>query len=289
MKNEIRPRLSPEEYEVVQNFRNKHEIPKPQPQNPPKILLFDIETAPLKAYLWRMWQQGVALDMTDGGWYVLCWAAKWLFGDKVMSDVMTRKEVKKEDDKRVVTSIWQLIDEANILIGHNIIKFDLKRLRWRWLIHKMKPPLPYKTVDTYGVSQKEFDPPSRKLDGMNRDMGIRRKIETEAKLWMDSIAAKEKALLGLETYCKGDVLATEDHYLEVRPWIHSHPNIGLYLELDEPVCSNCGSTNIDWSGHYYTQVAKYRAGRCECGAIVRMRKNKLSKEKRENLAIGTAK
>jgi len=288
MEKEIRPRLNEEEYAVIQNFRNTREVPMPKPQAPPSILLFDIETAPLKAYLWSMWQQGVSLEMTDGGWYVLCWAARWLFSDEVMSDVVTPREVKIENDKRVVASVWDLIDKADILVGHNIDKFDLKRLRWRWLIHEMKPPMPFRTVDTLKVAKKEFDPPSRKLDGINKFLGKTRKIKTDAQLWIDCIEGDKQALRDIEEYCRGDVFALEDTYLAFRPWIHSHPNIGLYRELDEPVCSNCGGTDIKWKGYYYTDISKFRAGRCECGAIVRLRQNEYPKEKRKNLAIGTA-
>jgi len=48
-----------------------------------KILILDIETAPLLANLWGIWNQNVQLDNIYCDWFILTWAAKWLFEDKV--------------------------------------------------------------------------------------------------------------------------------------------------------------------------------------------------------------
>src|SRR5690554_3159719 len=90
----------------------------------PKILIFDIETAPMKAFVWRRWKQNIYLDQTISEWFMISWAAKWLYDPHVMSGILTPEEIKKEDDTRIVRSIWQLIDEADIIIGHNCKKFD---------------------------------------------------------------------------------------------------------------------------------------------------------------------
>ena len=36
-------------------------------------------------------------------------------------------------NKRVLKSIWNLLDEADIVIGHNGDRFDLRKLRWRFI------------------------------------------------------------------------------------------------------------------------------------------------------------
>ena len=45
----------------------------------PKILVFDIETSPLKAFVWSRWKQNIYLDQTISEWFAISWAAKWLF------------------------------------------------------------------------------------------------------------------------------------------------------------------------------------------------------------------
>ena len=284
---EIRPRLSPDEYAVVQRYRNNR-VTVPTTHEAPKILLFDIETAPMKSFLWSIWQKGVQPDQVTNDWFILTWAAKWLFNSKTLSEGLTGKEARKESDTSILKGIWQLLDEADIVIGHNSDKFDIRRLNTRFLINGMGPPLPYRSIDTLKVVQKHFAFSSNRLDQVNRTLGLPRKMETKFELWKKCVEGDEKALKKMRKYNKRDVNILEETYLTLRPWIKSHPNIGLYLDLDEPVCSNCGSTDIMWVGHYCTNVSKFRAGRCECGAIVRMRQNEISKKVRKTLAIGCA-
>ena len=285
---EIRPRLSPDEYAVVQAYRNNR-VTVPTPHEAPKILLFDIETAPMKSFLWSIWQKGVQPDQVTNDWFILTWAAKWLFDSKPLSEGLTGKEARKESDTSILKGIWQLLDEADIVIGHNSDKFDIRRLNTRFLINGMGPPLPYRSIDTLKVVQKHFAFSSNRLDQVNKTLGLPRKMETRFELWKKCREGNDKALKKMRKYNKRDVNILEETYLTLRPWIKSHPNLGLYLDLDEPVCSNCGSTNIEWKGYYYTNVSKFRSGRCECGANVRMRQNEFPKEKRKTLAIGVAK
>ena len=81
---------------------------KNQPQQAPKlagprVLLFDIETAPILAHVWGLWDNNVALNQIIADWHVLSWSAKWL-GDppsKVMyADQRNAKNI--EDDKQLL-------------------------------------------------------------------------------------------------------------------------------------------------------------------------------------------
>lgn len=53
----------------------------------PRVLLFDIETAPIIAHVWSLWENNVSLNQIVSDWHVLSWSAKWLgdSDDKVMS------------------------------------------------------------------------------------------------------------------------------------------------------------------------------------------------------------
>lgn len=69
------------------------------------ILILDIETSPLSAYVWSRWKQNVYLEQTISEWFMLTWSAKWLHDDKVYSAAVTREEVLREDDKRIVEQL----------------------------------------------------------------------------------------------------------------------------------------------------------------------------------------
>ena len=50
----------------------------------PKILIFDIETTPLEAYVYQksVWKANIGHDKVISEWFCLTWAAKWLFSDE---------------------------------------------------------------------------------------------------------------------------------------------------------------------------------------------------------------
>src|SRR6266699_2886337 len=116
-----------------------------------KILILDIETAPIRAKVWGIWNQNIYIDQIGDDWFVLTWAAKWLFEKKVYSGRLTSKEAIKQNDKRILKGIWQLLEEADIVVAHNGDKFDLPKLNTRFIIHKLNPPLPYQSIDTLKV------------------------------------------------------------------------------------------------------------------------------------------
>ena len=93
-------------------------------------------------------------------------------------------------------------------------------------------------------------------------------------------------------YNKEDVLLEEDIYVEIRPWIKSHPNMALYMDADGSVCGNCGSKDLLFEDKYYTtMVSKFAAFRCnnpKCGAPSRCRITSLSREQRKKLLVSVA-
>ena len=132
----------------------------------PKILIFDIETAPLKSYVWRLWKQNVnpLNGQLQSEWFMLTWSAKWLFDSEIMSDSLTKEEVLNEDDSRITKSMYQLFDEASIVIAHNAQNFDVPMLNTRFLRNGLKPPSPYRIIDTLKEAKKIFSFASNKLD-----------------------------------------------------------------------------------------------------------------------------
>jgi len=104
------------------------------------------------------------------------------------------------------------------------------------------------------------------------------------------VAGDTKALREMMKYNRQDVVATEELYLKIRPWIKSHPNCALYMESpDSSVCANCGSANLKHNGKYYTPAGRFLAFRClDCGAICRSRYSDLDRGEREQLLISVA-
>lgn len=254
----------------------------------PKILIYDLETSPLKAYVWRRWKQNIYLDQTISEWFLLTWSAKWLFGDEVMSDKLTGEEVLKENDSRIVATLWKLIDEADMVIAHNGDSFDVPKMNARFLLNGLPPASPYRTIDTKKVAAKQFGFSSNKLDALAGYFGLDCKLDTDFKLWARCMEGDDESLAYMEKYNKYDVELLEEVYLKLRPWINAHPNVGLYVESDVPVCTHCGNEHLEPTKPYTTQAGVYDVYRCSCGALNRVRNNSLSKAHKKRLLISTA-
>ena len=262
--------------EVVKEAKNIIKGVSSYTDKQPKILIFDVETAPMRAYVWGRWKQNISLDATISEWYMLCWSAKWLYSDYVMSNKLTSEEAINEDDSRIIKSLWDLINEADIVVAHNAKKADVKWMNTRFILNGLNPPKPYHIIDTLEVAKREFGFSSNKLDALAGYFNIPHKLGTDFNLWVKCVNGDEESLNYMCEYNKVDVKILEEVYLYLRPWIKGHPNCGNLTSSEIPVCSICSSKKLELleGEYYYTSVGKYQLYRCkDCGAISRDRVN----------------
>jgi hypothetical protein len=256
----------------------------------PKILLIDIETAPCVVYTWRTgYKLNIPADWMIEDWYIICYAAKWLLDDGVFGDCVTPQESLDIDDKRVMTSLYALLEEADIIIAHNGNKFDIPKINARLIEHGFDPPSPYITIDTLLQARKSFAFDSNKLDMLCQKFELGQKDETKFELWVGCKHGDQQSLDYMYKYNRNDVVMLEGLYLYLRPWMTSHPNLALFCDSDMKICNHCmamvDTTRIGW---YTTPVNRFPAYRCECGAILRGRLSDVTREERANYLISTA-
>lgn len=240
------------------------------------ILIFDLETAPMSAYVWGRWNQNIQLDATISEWFVLCWSAKWLYSDYILSDRLTSEEAINEDDSRIMKSLWTLIDQADVIIAHNARGADVKWMNTRFILNGLQPPKPYHIIDTLDVAKREFKFSSNKLDALAGYFGIEHKLDTNFNLWKRCLKGDQRALDYMCEYNKVDVEILEEVYIRMRPWIKNHPNMANILEYKDDRCSYCNSKRVQKmeGKYYYTNVGKYELYRCDsCGGVSRGRIN----------------
>jgi DNA polymerase III epsilon subunit-like protein len=239
----------------------------------PKILLLDIETLPLLALVFQkqVWKAKISHDKTLSDWYMVTWAAKWLNSKEIMSDRLTSEEISNEDDSRIVKGLWELLDEADCVIAHNALGFDIPNINTRSIKYNLFPPSPFKIIDTLRVVQSQFGFTHNSLDALAGFFGLEGKTPTTFELWKDCMFGKEEALASMEVYNIQDVIVLEEVYLKLRPYIKSHSNLDLHYDDATPHCPTCGSTKLSLvpDKSFYTQAVKYQLYRCECGALSR--------------------
>ena len=262
---------------------------EPKKKEGAKILFFDIETSPALGYFFSIWKQNIGIKQIVKDWAMLSWSAKWLGSDEIISDVVSPQEAFDHTDLSITKSLIDVINQADIVIAHNAKGFDIKKVNSRILINKLKPTMPVQVVDTLIESRKNFAHLSHKLDWCAKIIDAQQKDPTDFTLWSqccgdEGIEKQIEALAYMEKYNRTDIRALEDVYLAIRPFIKSHPNLGLYYDGEYQRCPNCGSPNLDWGGHYFTTVGRFMTFRCmSCGAVGRSRKSDLSKAERQQL------
>jgi hypothetical protein len=238
----------------------------------PRVLIYDIETAPDLGYTWRKWDTNI-LGFVEG-WYILCFAWKWLGENKThvcgLPDFADTYAEDQQNDVDVVAKLWELFDEADITVTHNGKVFDKGKVHARMIYHNMQPPTPHKEIDTLQVARKEFTFTSNSLKDLAEYLQL-----TEAKMdpggfqtWLGCMAGDRKAWATMMKYNKQDVVVTEQLYLRFRPWINRHPNLALYGTKPDacPKCGATGSENMIGRGWQHNAVTKRQKFQCtSCG------------------------
>ena len=253
----------------------------------PNVLILDIETAPTRAAVWRMFKENIGLDQIEKDWYILSWSAKWEGVDKVYYKDK-KKTWRDDNDKDILIPLRELLDKADIVVAHNGRKFDCPKINARLIINNLDPVSPYRIVDTLDICKKNFAFTSNKLAYVSKALGVEEKLDHNQfpgyKLWEQCLIGNMKAWAEMKVYNIQDTETLEQVYHKLRPWHGIHPNAGVYSNLTGPVCSKCGSHNIAPRGYSYTQVAQYQRYRCnDCGGWSRGRKSLKTKEQREFL------
>jgi hypothetical protein len=250
------------------------------------VVVFDIETLPLSAYVWDVWKQDINPCQVINDWIILGWSAKDFMRGEIRSDILTSREAKKRKDKRVVKSLWEEFNRASILIGQNIVNFDIPKTNTRFLYHGLPPPAPYRTIDTYRILKYNFRFSYNRMDWVNRQLGLTPKVDNEGfPLWIGCGNGEQEYLDKMAEYNRGDVCSNEELFCVLRPWDNRIPNLGLYYDDMKLHCKNCGSMDLqELDKMYYTSLGAYECLRCNvCGAIGRRAQNKKSKKLRDNL------
>lgn len=235
-------------------------------KNAAKILTLDIETSPNVGYHWGLWNQNIGINQIVEPGRVICWGAKW-YGAKA---VEFRSDHHDGHDT-MVHRMWELLNEADITVGFNHKKFDLRHLHREFLLQGLTPPSPNKDVDLLLEVRKAFMFPSNKLDYVSQQVGIGQKVQHEGfSLWTSCLAGDEAAWKRMRKYCVGDVQLTEKLYDHLRPWIKNHPHMGVNASDEDITCNRCGSDDLRRDGTWQAQQILYARYQCNgCGGWIR--------------------
>lgn len=238
----------------------------------PKTLIFDIEISPNISYTWETYETNVIEFVEE--WKLLTFAYQWLGQDRI---VVKGLDDYGGDEKKLAHALWALFDEADIIIGHNIVSFDIKKANAKFIQYGLNHPSHYQTVDTMRVYKKHFKDNRNSLDYICEKHSLGRKLKHNGfETWKGCMMGDQKAWKLMKRYNIHDVRLTAALYKFLLPWIDNHPNIAVFL--DKECCPNCGSEEHESRGHRFTHGTRYRRMIClSCGAHYKLSvKNKVS-------------
>lgn len=230
-------------------------------RTPAKIVFLDVENSPSVGYVWGKYDQTVNEFKSD--WFMLSFSYKVL-GEKHthfhgLSDYPGFSK-DKANDKKLMLDLWKVLDKADIVIGHNLDRFDIRKANARFLIHGIPPPSPYKTVDTLKISRKAFKFNSNSLDDLAHSLGVGRKIKHIGfALWLGCMAGDEKSWAIMRKYNIRDVELLERVYFAMRPWATTHANVN---QGETQACPKCGSKDVQRRGFEYTLLRQKQRFQC---------------------------
>jgi DNA polymerase III epsilon subunit-like protein len=253
---------------------------------PVKVLILDIETSPILAHVWKLWDNNVALNQVVEDWSILSWSAKWLDNDKIMY-MDTRNEKDPRNDKKIVAGLWKLMDEADVIIGQNSKSFDIPKINSRLFKHGFPKPSSFRQIDTLRLAKKHFKFTSNKLEYLSKSFLTDVHKSDHKKfpghlLWSECLKGNIEAFKEMQAYNVTDILATESLYKKLQPW-DSSLNFNVYHDSLSFKCA-CGSTDFKSKGFVYSNSGKFKRYICQkCGSESVDKENFLNKDKRKSL------
>lgn len=232
-----------------------------------RILILDVERLPgITKQFW--WDRGdlknryihhETVERTPRTTIVCC---KWYDSP----DVIRLAEWDRGGRPRFLKRVYDLLAEADIIVGHNVDGADVPWLKGDLHIEAGLPPLPpFKTVDTLKVLRKEFKSgmPFKGLDAALQILGHSGKSDRYDR------EAMERAVDGnledrqrLTDYCVGDVLGGQWLYDWCRPHIKNHPALFVDGKDRLTVCNRCGHETEDTPRRYVANVLTYSMRKC---------------------------
>jgi RNase_H superfamily len=238
----------------------------------PQILTIDIETSPIEAYVWGIFDQNIGVNQIKKDWKIISVAWKWLDREEVF-----QLDVEKLTEFTVLKRIRQVLDMADIVVGQNSKKFDVKKINARLVIKNIRPPSSFQQIDTRLLAKKYFGFTSNSLEYLSDKLNkkykkLKHKDFPGQELWTECLKGNPKAWKAMREYNKFDVLATEELYKRLVPYDNT-VNFNVYY--DEKICT-CGSEEFYKNGYAYTSTGKYQRFECKkCGSELKSHQNLL--------------
>ncbi len=200
------------------------------------ILYIDTEISKSQYYNYgaKVPSKYLRIDDISHEYYMICWSASYVGSDKVFSDCVSPKEAKGWTDTGILKKLRDLMASADIIAGHNVDAYDIKRINTRLLLNGLEPVIGKKTLDTLKIARQKFTFESNKLDYISQRLGFRPKDDITNEDWLRIVKTGDKdTLQKVDTYCQGDVINGKSVLEVLRKYAGKRADYGaVYLDTN---------------------------------------------------------
>jgi ribosomal protein S27E len=242
----------------------------------PKILVYDLERVPMRTKNLEVWDprslqnRRLTADDIETWGRTICMGYQW-YGERGTGFLAEWQEGGRDG---FLAAAWELINEAHVVVGHNMQRFDQPHLQGEFELAGLRPASPVKIIDTLKIAQRNFNYEMNNLDVLTRRFGLTHKNDRySSKVAWGAVGGNEKDQRRIERYCRGDVRATTALYTRLRP--HSTVNLSVFFDDSDEVvrCPACTKTKVQKRGVAVTGVSRFQRYQCQsCGAWGRGKK-----------------
>lgn len=186
--------------------------------NPVRVAVLDIETSGLNA----------------GFGVVLCAVVKMYGPDERRifraDDYDPWKRGQRADDKPLLTDILACLEDCDILIAHNGLRFDLPFLRTRAVIHGLPPVTFQKIIDPVQLARQHFRFAGNSLDSISKTIGtLAQKTPLSPETWQRAtLNGDHDAMEEIVEHCIYDVDVLEEICWKFRGYVKQINNAGSF-------------------------------------------------------------
>ena len=227
-----------------------------------KVLYFDLETTDLSASFGQTLMIGYK------------WADEDVVHCPTITDYPGWEFVNPlERDKSLLMDFYDVMSQADVIVGHYASRFDKPFLNTRNLLVNgiTFPEVPL--IDTWRIARSRLKMHSNRLEALAEFFQLDEKKGGVSKhIWRLSKFHEPKAIEALREYCKQDVRTQEAVTDKLRGLAWNWPNMHLLTESTTRCCPKCGSQHIHRRGVRTLKSGRYARYFCtNCGGWSRDR------------------
>jgi hypothetical protein len=191
---------------TVQTERAKP-IPPIHVRTGANILYIDLEVSFTEVYNYglKVPSKYISPENLIHPYYIIGWSASYMHETKIYHDVISPQDAIKWSDAVILPRLFELMQSADIIAGHNVDSYDIKRANTRFFVNGMGAVTDKKTLDTLKIARRKFAFESNRLSYICEVLGLRGKDDITRADWLAVLTGDAKVIKKIERYNINDV------------------------------------------------------------------------------------